>query len=60
MDHLKEKELKKIVVKGESEEEYKKLIWSLANASLLPGTDSVRFVHSFSSSFEFRNGLLTV
>lgn len=41
MDHMKEKNLKKIDVQKESEDKYKKQIWELANASLLPTTDSV-------------------
>ncbi|KAH7071689.1 hypothetical protein FB567DRAFT_455139 [Paraphoma chrysanthemicola] len=40
MNHMKAEGLKKIDVKSESEEQYKELIWKLANASLLPGVDS--------------------
>lgn len=41
VNQMKEKGLEKIEVETESEEQYKELIWKLANASLLPGTDSV-------------------
>lgn len=42
MNHMKERGLKKIECTRKSEEDYKKLIWELANASLLPTVDSVR------------------
>jgi cation diffusion facilitator CzcD-associated flavoprotein CzcO len=41
MQKMDEKSLKKIEVKKESEDEWKELIWKLANASLLPSVDSV-------------------
>jgi cation diffusion facilitator CzcD-associated flavoprotein CzcO len=41
MNHMKDKSLKKMEVKKESEDEWKDLIWTLANASLLPSVDSV-------------------
>ena len=41
MKYVEEKGLDRIEASRESEEEYKKKIWELANASLLPGTDSV-------------------
>lgn len=41
MQYVDGKGLAKIEATKESEEEYKKKIWELANASLLPGTDSV-------------------
>ncbi|PSN73634.1 cyclopentanone 1,2-monooxygenase [Corynespora cassiicola Philippines] len=40
MNTMKEKGLKKIVAQQENEDEYKELIWKLANASLLPSVDS--------------------
>ncbi|KAI4664054.1 uncharacterized protein J4E79_003554 [Alternaria viburni] len=40
MNHMKEKSLRKIVAQKESEDQWKKLIWKLANASLLPSVDS--------------------
>ncbi|KAH3970165.1 hypothetical protein HBI81_020790 [Parastagonospora nodorum] len=40
MKHLDDKGLKKIEVEKDSEDEYKKVIWKLANASLLPSTNS--------------------
>ncbi|KNG48071.1 cyclopentanone 1,2-monooxygenase [Stemphylium lycopersici] len=40
MNHMKEKSLKKMVVQRESEDQWKELIWKLANASLLPSVDS--------------------
>lgn len=48
MDHMKEKDLKKINVQKDSEEKYKKQIWELANASLLPTVDSVSLLFAFS------------
>jgi hypothetical protein len=49
MDHMKSKSLKKMEAQKESEDQYKKLIWTLANASLLPSVDSVshHVTHSF-------------
>jgi cation diffusion facilitator CzcD-associated flavoprotein CzcO len=41
MEHMKTKSLKKMVAEKKSEDEYKELIWKLANASLLPSVDSV-------------------
>lgn len=41
MIHMRDNSLKKIDVQKESEEQYKELIWKLANASLLPEVDSV-------------------
>jgi hypothetical protein len=38
---MKTKSLKKMVAEKKSEDEYKELIWKLANASLLPSVDSV-------------------
>ena len=42
MKHMDDKGLKKIEVEKKSEEQYKRMTWELANASLLPSTDSVR------------------
>jgi cation diffusion facilitator CzcD-associated flavoprotein CzcO len=47
MNNMKDKSLKKMEVKKESEDEWKELIWKLANASLLPSVDSVSCVLSF-------------
>ena len=41
MNYMKEKNLKKIEPTKEAEDDYKELIWKLANASLLPTVDSV-------------------
>jgi hypothetical protein len=38
---MKEKSLRKVVAQKESEDQWKELIWKLANASLLPSVDSV-------------------
>lgn len=42
MNHMKEKSLKKMVAQKQSEDQWKEVIWKLANASLLPSVDSVR------------------
>lgn len=42
MNSMKEKGQNKIMAQQKSEEEWKELIWTLANASLLPSVDSVR------------------
>jgi cation diffusion facilitator CzcD-associated flavoprotein CzcO len=41
MNYMKKKGLKNIDPQRQSEEEWKELIWKLANASLLPSVDSV-------------------
>jgi cation diffusion facilitator CzcD-associated flavoprotein CzcO len=41
MNYMKEKSLRKMVAQKESENQWKELIWKLANASLLPSVDSV-------------------
>jgi cation diffusion facilitator CzcD-associated flavoprotein CzcO len=41
MDHMKEKSLRKMVAQKQSEEQWKELVWKLADASLLPSVDSV-------------------
>jgi cation diffusion facilitator CzcD-associated flavoprotein CzcO len=41
LNYIKEKSLHKIVAKKESEDQWKALIWKIANASLLPSVDSV-------------------
>jgi len=47
MNHMKEKSLRKVVAQKESEDQWKELIWKLANASLLPSVDSVSLVMAF-------------
>jgi hypothetical protein len=44
---MKEKSLRKVVAQKESEDQWKELIWKLANASLLPSVDSVSLVMAF-------------
>lgn len=41
INYMKERDLKKIECTKKSEDDYKELIWKLANASLLPTVDSV-------------------
>lgn len=40
MNHMKERSLKKMDAQKEKEDEWKELIWKLANVSLLPSVDS--------------------
>lgn len=51
MNHMRDGHLSKIDVQKESEDQYKEMIWKLANASLLPSVDSVslRVVMGFAS-----------
>ncbi|CAN9319673.1 unnamed protein product, partial [Alternaria alternata] len=40
LNYIRDKSLHKIVAKKESEDQWKTVIWKIANASLLPSVDS--------------------